>query len=223
MSIIKKADELLPKHELSVGNVKAYVNNELFPRLLAEHNETVSQEDKLTMPQFMRSLGFLSPRKMCTERDPDGLSSDDDDDGDELATISTETIRSWMTRLGYTWKRVSNHFYSDKHDDDLTVEYRTEFVERYLYDYEPRSHRWAQIPRAKADKLRQTKCVPEGSGYDYMTPAGVPMTEIHVDVNNTISKEMNEATRVRRERQYIVRQRSQGTSGRVGGNGVDRT
>ena len=44
LAIIKKADELLPQHELSVGNMSAYINEELLPQLHAEHNSTVTEE-----------------------------------------------------------------------------------------------------------------------------------------------------------------------------------
>ena len=100
-----------------------------------------------------------------------------------------------MKYLGYQWSKAKKHSYSDRHEDPLTIAYRTEFVRRYMFEYEPRAHRWIRIEKVDADHLRKKKMVPDGTGFDFVTPEGVHMTEFHVDDNVKFQATMNETER----------------------------
>ena len=129
---------------------------------------------------FLRSLHFLRARN---------------NDSDKDATISFSTVHRWMKALGYRWVKSTKHFYRDRHEDPLTVAYRTSFCGRYIFEYEPRAHRWIQISRVDADRLRDSKGVPEGTGFDYTTTDGIEMTEFHVDGNKQFAKIVNQQER----------------------------
>lgn len=99
LSLMKKADESLACHELSVGNLLEYVNNVIIRRLWREHNEGLDQQNKITRYGFLCSLGFLhaTKRNKTTNghSNNDGLDNDTDDDSeneDEDSTISKKTI-----------------------------------------------------------------------------------------------------------------------------------
>ena len=176
LCLIRKADQLLKAHELSVQNLMEYVNDVLIPRLHREHNETLPPDSEISRYCFLRSLHFLRAR----------------DEESEDATISFSTVHRWMKALGYRWVKSTKHFYSDRHEDPVTVAYRTSFCGRYMFDYEPRAHRWIQIDRVDADHLRESKSVPEGAGFDYTTTDGMEMTEFHVDDNKQFAILLNQ-------------------------------
>ena len=182
LSLIRKAENLLENRDLSVSTLHEYTNDILVPRLLKEHNELVADEsERVTRLQFLQNLGFLKKQQSAQ------------DDWEE--NISHGTIRRWLHALGFQWCKTRKHFYSDRHEDPVTVAYRTCFIERYMFCYEPRAHRWIQVHTSRANELRESNGVPEGAGIDFITADGKEMTEFHVDDNKQFAEYMNQSTK----------------------------
>ena len=117
------------------------------------------------------------------------------DETDEDAVVGKSTILKWMKRLGYRWAKSSKHFYSDKHEHPLTVAYRTTFIHRYLFDYEPRTHRWIRLLTEEAMELRRLKQVPANSGTEFVDGDGAAHTEFHVKENKQFERPCNKNTK----------------------------
>ena len=77
----------------------------------------------------------------------------------------------------------------------MTIADRWRFILRYLFRYEPRTHRWITIPKEDADKLRANEHVPDDAGYEYTTKDGEEMVEFHVDDCKSFSAKMNSTTK----------------------------
>jgi len=183
------ADALADKDELSCEEMFDYVNYKLIPYLVKKHNKDLPEAEKITAVNFLLGLNFLR-RKSKTihdaenneegEVDNNGEGEEEDDDTLE-PTICRKTINNWMTKLGYGWKRRVKTSYNSTHEHPITKAYRADFILRYFYKYEPRAHRWVQVAKVDADRMRQNKNVPNDAGIEYTTTNGNQMVEFHVD------------------------------------------
>ena len=118
----------------------------------------------------------------------------ENEETDADAMVGKLTILRWMKRLGYHWAKSSTHFYSNKHEHQLTVAYHTSFIPCYLFDYEPRTHRWICLPIEEVVELQRQKQMPANSGTDFVDGDGLAHTEFHVDKNKQFARLCNKNT-----------------------------
>jgi hypothetical protein len=61
-----------------------------------------------------------------------------------LTWIDPSTVYWWMQKLGFKYEPCQKGYYINGHKKLATIEYRTQFVIRYL-SYEQRAYHWIQI------------------------------------------------------------------------------
>ena len=92
-----------------------------------------------------------------------------------------------MNLFGYNYDTARKHFYNDTHEDPMTIADRWRFILRYLFRYEPRTHRWIHIPKADADIMRRKNCVPKDAGYEFACsndyPSGMYQSAVEDEEN----------------------------------------
>jgi len=71
-----------------------------------------------------------------------------------LTCIDPSTIYRWLQKLGFRYEPRRKGYYVDGHEKPATIEYRKQFITRYL-SYEQRAHRWIQISLSEAVQLEE--------------------------------------------------------------------
>lgn len=171
----RHADDLADKDQLTCEAMHDFVNNILIPKLHQKHNKDLPMEEQLSKYNFLLGLNFLR-RKARNDGDMGPPERDDNE-----AEICQRTINKWMTQLGYGWRRRIKNSYNSTHEHPLTKAYRSSFIARYFFQYEPRAFRWVQIAKSDATHMKQNNCVPHNAGIEYTTANGNEMVEFHVD------------------------------------------
>jgi len=111
-----------------------------------------------------------------------------------LTCIDPSTVYRWMQKLGFKYEPRRKGYYVDGHEKPATIEYRKQFVTRYLA-YEQRAHRWIQIPLSEALELEDKKMIPKNSGYRYEDDHGESMVELHIDSCQIFEEKANKETK----------------------------
>jgi hypothetical protein len=110
-------------------------------------DEDVAQEIKMRM---MAKGGFLKAEDVVEIVASPELQAIFARKGITKATISIKTALRWLEKLGWTYGKLKNGMYLDGHERSDVVEYREEFVKRWM-EHERRFHRWdhdgAELPR----------------------------------------------------------------------------
>jgi hypothetical protein len=104
-----------------------------------------------------------------------------------LKTISMSTVCCWMKCLGFKYEVRRKGYYIDGHKKPTTIEYRKQFVARYL-TYERRAHRWIQINLNESAALENKGLVPKNSGYRYTSDKGDETVKYHVNACREFQK-----------------------------------
>ena len=73
-----------------------------------------------------------------------------------LTCIDPSTVYRWLQKLGFRYEPRRKGYYVDGHEKPATIEYRKQFITRYL-SYEQRAHRWIQISLSEAVQLEEKK------------------------------------------------------------------
>ncbi len=97
-----------------------------------------------------------------------------------LTCICSSTVYRWMKCLGFNYEARKKCYYVDHHEKPSTIEYRWKFVERYL-QAELKMHRWIQVSKEDAKRLKEDSKVATSSGYYYYNVDNKLMVEFHVD------------------------------------------
>jgi hypothetical protein len=111
-----------------------------------------------------------------------------------LTSINPSTVYRWLIKLGFRYETRRKGYYVDGHEKPGTIEYRKQFVNRYL-QYERRAHRWIQITTAEALELEEKGYIQPNSGYRYVDNDGHQMVELHVDTCNILEEKANNETK----------------------------
>jgi hypothetical protein len=111
-----------------------------------------------------------------------------------LTCIDPSTVYRWMQKLGFRYEPRRKGYYVDGHEKPATIEYRKQFVTRYL-SYEQRAHRWIQLPLSEALELEEQKLIPKNSGYRYRDDKGDSMVELHIDSCHKFEEKANKETK----------------------------
>jgi hypothetical protein len=143
---------------LSSNFMTEYVNSTLIPMLYKEHNKDLSEEEQLSLENYLRLNGFLKKNKTAR------------------TNVAQGTVLNWMNVLGYKYDRIMKHCFNDKHEDKTNVLYCNDFIKRY-FGYERRCFPWIQIKKEEAADMK----VHKDYGYSYTTDEGKDMVEYHVD------------------------------------------
>ncbi len=75
--MIRQADKLLQKRELSIQNILDYINGTLIPCLIKDHKECINVEEHLARFQLLKSLNFTQQK------------NDDDNEGNAHVSFAT--------------------------------------------------------------------------------------------------------------------------------------
>jgi hypothetical protein len=110
-----------------------------------------------------------------------------------LRTISMSTVCHWMKSLGFKHEVQKKCYYVDGHKKPATIEYRKQFITRYL-TYERRAHHWIQLNVDESIALENKGLVPKNSGYRYISENGDEMVEYHVNACKEFQEKMNKET-----------------------------
>ena len=193
MAFLQYADELAGRGELHSEAMMDYTNNTLVPKALEKHNKLEDEQDITycsSRGDFLRAFGLLKGRPVAA--------SGSHDQEETLSVtfpvnenISQSTIIRWMNIFGYKYDTARKHFYNDTHEDPMTIADRWRFILRYLFRYEPRTHRWIRIPKVDSEIMKENKCVPEDAGYQFTRLNGEKIVEYHVDDCKSFSLSMN--------------------------------
>jgi hypothetical protein len=115
-----------------------------------------------------------------------------------LTSINPSTVYRWLRKLRFKYETRRKGYYVDGHEKPRTIEYRKQFVTRYL-QYERRAHRWIQITVSEAQELEQRGFIKGDSGYRYEDAKGKQMVELHVDTCNILEERANNETKYGRK------------------------
>ena len=196
IAFLQYVDDLAGRDQLLSEAMMDYTNNILVPKALEKHNKINDEEDITycsTRGDFLRAFGLLKGCPAAASRNVDDEVTSNIIPANE--NISQSTIINWLNLFGYHHGTARKHFYNDTHEDPMTIADRWRFILRYLYRYEPRTHRWIRIPKADADVMRDKKCVPENAGYEFTDQDGNDIVEFHVDDCKKILLGMNKSTK----------------------------
>ena len=156
-------------HELSVELFLVHIHNVILPKLVKETTNADPTDEKYKS-DVLELLGRY------------GLSS-----------VSVSTACRWMKCLGFKFQVRKKCYYVDGHEKPATVEYRKQFIQRYL-TYEWLAHRWIQLTKQESIECENKGLVPRNSGYHYSSDTGIDMVEYHVDSCSEFQVRMNEET-----------------------------
>jgi len=139
-------------HELSVELFLVHIHNVILPKLVKD-TTNADPTDEQYKSDVLELLGRY------------GLSS-----------VSVSTACRWMKCLGFKFQVRKKCYYVDGHEKPATVEYRKQFIQRYL-TYERLAHRWIQLTKQESIECENKGLVPRNSGYHYSSDTGIDMVE----------------------------------------------
>jgi len=151
---------------LSVDSLHAFVNDELIPSLIS--SSTANVNDDAPTKRMIRQWQVKMP--------------------------SPVTAWRWLHSCGFSYNAAKKSFYVDGHERVENRMHRKQFVDKFLTKWEPRCHRWIQIP---VDDLPGMKLRANSihGGYFYKNEEGKEMVECHVDDNKIFMERANGVTR----------------------------
>jgi hypothetical protein len=103
-------------------------------------------------------------------------------------------VYRWLIKLGFGYETRRKGYYVDGHEKPDTIQYRKQFVTRYL-QYEHCAHRWVQITNQEAVELEQKGYIKQNSGYWYFDSNGNAMVEFHVDTCHIFEERAKDGTK----------------------------
>ena len=127
-------------------------------------------------------------------------SDDEDDDAPTKRMIrrwqvkppSPVTAWRWLRSCGFSYNSTKKSFYVDGHERVENKLHRRQFVDTFLTKWEPRCHRWIQVPLQDLPGMGLSLDNVRG-GYFYKVD-GIDMVECHVDDNDLFMERANSAT-----------------------------
>jgi hypothetical protein len=148
---------------LSVDSLHAYIIDELIPFVVSR---TAEDDDDAPTKRMIRRWQVKLP--------------------------SPVTAWRWLHSCGFSYNATKKSFYVDGHERVENKLHRKQFVTNFLTKWEPRCHRWIQLPvRDLPDMERSAEGI--RGGYHYIVN-GEDMVECHVDDNEDFMERGNQAT-----------------------------
>jgi hypothetical protein len=159
--------------ELSVELMCEYLDETVLPKMVKEwtgieKGEFVSEEYEVEVEKILREY--------------------------RLTNINPSTVYRWLIKLGFRYETRRKGYYVDGHEKPDTIQYRKQFVTRYL-QYERRTHGWVQITNQEAMELEQKGYIKRNSGYWYVNANGNAMVEFHVNTCHIFEERANDGTK----------------------------
>jgi hypothetical protein len=110
----------------------------------------------------------------------------------QIKPPSPVTSWRWLRSCGFAYNASKKSFYVDGHERVENRLHRKEFVSNFLTKWEPRCHRWIQLPVSDLPALNLS---PESirGGYYYKVDES-EMVECHVDDHDCFMQRANDAT-----------------------------
>ena len=159
-------------HELSIEFMCEYLHDCILPKMVEERNgitrESNEESYNKELKTLLREYG--------------------------LTCLSQLTVYRWIKKLGFKYEQRRKGYYVDGHEKPSTIQYREDFVSRYLR-YEQYMHRWIQITLTESQELENKGLLTINSGYRYKDNAGNDMVEYHVDCCHLFQERMNKETK----------------------------
>jgi hypothetical protein len=153
--------------DLTIEAVQRNIRDELVPKLLQEHEGTLEEgsAEILLLNKYVRS--------------PPGLT----------------TVWEWMQKLNWRYSNRKKTYYVDGHERPAQKQHRREFCEKYLMEWERRSHRWVQMTKDELLACKEGGEMKNTTGYEYTCEdSGEEMVELHVDTCTYTVNKGNERT-----------------------------
>ena len=98
---------------------------------------------------------------------------------------------NWLEALGFKYSTRRKTYYVDGHERPDNVEYRLEYIRRYLSN-ERRCFRWLQLPIVEVEKLeKDDKFFCRTCGYEYKDESNNTYFEFHVDAHESFQDKCN--------------------------------
>lgn len=148
---------------LSVDSLHAFVNDELIPFLISRSND---DNDDAPTKRIIRRWQAKLP--------------------------SPVTAWRWLRSCGFSYNAAKKSFYVDGHERAENKIHRKQFVDNFLTKWEPRCHRWIQIPVEDLPAMELSVESIRGGYFYNVDEKG--MVECHVDDNEIFMTRANGAT-----------------------------
>ena len=97
-----------------------------------------------------------------------------------LKTVCSQTVGTWMNLLGYRYCETKKSYYCDSHERPENIAYRYKYIDRYL-EREFRCFRWIQVTEEKYNEMINDGSIFTGEPYHFVNDLGQKSLEFHVD------------------------------------------